>query len=66
MQRVLRLTLLFASSMGALDARPHSNYGFYSPYPPPPEGLVEADGRAYLPDMHFTVTLGQAQNRLSK
>ena len=32
------------------------------PYPPPPDGLVEGDGRAYLPDMHFTVTLGQAQN----
>jgi TonB family protein len=32
------------------------------PYPPPPEGLVEADGRAYLPEMHFTVNLGQAQN----
>ena len=53
MQRVLRLTLLFASSMGALDARPHSNYGFYSPYPPPPDQViydfapvqVDGDGR---------------------
>ena len=53
MQRVLRLALLFASSMSALDARPHSTYGFYSPYPPPPNQViydfapvqVDGDGR---------------------
>jgi len=32
------------------------------PYPNPPEGLVEKDGRAYLPHMSFTVNLGKAEN----
>jgi TonB family protein len=31
------------------------------PFPNPPEGLVEKDGRVYLPDMGFTVVLGVAQ-----
>ena len=30
------------------------------PYPNPPEGLVAKDGRVYLPNMGFTVTLGMA------
>ncbi len=33
------------------------------PYPNPPEGLLEKDGRAYLPRMGFTVTLGKAENQ---
>ena len=33
------------------------------PFPPPPEGLLEADGRAYLPNASFTVTLGQGESR---
>lgn len=32
------------------------------PFPNPPEGLVEKDGRVYLPDMDFTLNLGQAAN----
>lgn len=31
------------------------------PFPNPPDGLIEADGRVYLPDMSFTVRLGQAR-----
>jgi hypothetical protein len=26
-----------------------------SPFPNPPEGLIQSDGRVYLPDMDFTV-----------
>ncbi len=33
------------------------------PFPNPPEGLIEKDGRVYLPDMSFTVTLGVARAR---
>ncbi len=33
------------------------------PFPNPPEGLIEADGRVYLPDMSFTVRLGTARLR---
>lgn len=40
MQRILCFALLFASSMSALDAKPYSNYGFYSPYPPPPDQVI--------------------------
>lgn len=29
-----------------------------SPFPNPPEGLIEPDGRVYLPSMSFTVRLG--------
>lgn len=33
------------------------------PFPNPPEGLVEKDGRVYLPSFEFTVNIGQAQMR---
>jgi TonB family protein len=33
------------------------------PFPNPPEGLIEKDGRVYLPDMTFTVQLGVARAR---
>ncbi len=33
------------------------------PFPNPPEGLIERDGRVYLPDFTFQVTLGHAQLR---
>ena len=53
MLRILRVALLFASSTSALDAEPYANYGFYSPYPPPPDQViydfapvqVDGDGR---------------------
>lgn len=31
------------------------------PFPNPPEGLVEKDGRVYLPEMDFTVQIGVAR-----
>ena len=31
------------------------------PFPNPPEGLVEKDGRVYLPEMDFTVQIGTAR-----
>ena len=40
MQRILRLVLLLASSMSALEAKRFANYGFYSPYPPPPNQVI--------------------------
>ncbi len=33
------------------------------PFPNPPEGLIEKDGRVYLPSFEFTVNIGQAQMR---
>jgi TonB family protein len=36
-------------------------YNIAGPFPNPPEGLLERDGRAYLPEMRWTVTVGQAQ-----
>lgn len=35
------------------------------PFPNPPDGLIEKDGRVYLPPMSFTVRLGQARMRYS-
>jgi len=34
-----------------------------APFPNPPAGLVEADGRVYLPAMDFTLNLAQAHNQ---
>ena len=31
------------------------------PFPNPPDGLVAKDGRVYLPNMSFTVGVGQAR-----
>lgn len=55
---------LVASESGSppLDNAVVEAFKIAGPFPPPPDGLVESDGRAYLPEMHFTVTLGQAQN----
>ena len=50
------------SGSAPLDNAVVEAFKIAGPYPPPPEGLIEADGRAYLPEMHFTVNLGQAQN----
>ena len=51
------------SGSGELDEAVASAFRLASPYPNPPEGLIEPDGRVYLPPMGFTVVLGQAQNR---
>jgi TonB family protein len=35
------------------------------PFPNPPAGMIEKDGRVYLPSMAFTVRLGTAKARFS-
>lgn len=49
------------SGSGELDDCVVRAFKVAGPFPKPPEGLVEKDGRAYLPDMGFTVVLGMAQ-----
>jgi hypothetical protein len=51
------------SGSGELDDCVVRAFRLAGPFPNPPAGLVEKDGRVYLPDMDFTVTLGQAQNQ---
>lgn len=46
-----------------LDEAVISAFKLAGPFPHPPEGLVEKDGRAYLPDFGFDVSLGVAENR---
>lgn len=51
------------SGSGELDDCVVRAFRVAGPFPNPPAGLVEKDGRVYLPDMDFTVVLGQAQNQ---
>lgn len=50
-----------ASGSGEMDDCVVRAFRVAGPYPNPPEGLVEPDGRVYLPDMSFTVELGIAR-----
>jgi protein TonB len=50
-----------SSSSKELDACVVRAFRVAGPYPNPPEGLVEVDGRVYLPTMGFTVQLGVAK-----
>ncbi|MCB9680884.1 MAG: TonB C-terminal domain-containing protein [Alphaproteobacteria bacterium] len=49
------------SGSGELDHCVVSAFRLAGPFPNPPEGLIEKDGRVYLPGMSFTVTQGQAR-----
>ncbi|MCO4744143.1 MAG: TonB family protein [Proteobacteria bacterium] len=51
------------SGSSELDEAVVRAYRIAGPFPPPPDGLVSADGRAYLPPMGWVVSVGQAQNR---
>lgn len=51
------------SGSEALDDALVRAYRIAGPYPNPPEGLIEKDGRVYLPEMRWTVTVGHAQMR---
>ncbi|MCB9665567.1 MAG: TonB C-terminal domain-containing protein [Alphaproteobacteria bacterium] len=51
------------SSSPELDGAVVQAFRVAGPFPNPPEGLIEPDGRIYLPDMTFTVRLGQASLR---
>ena len=44
-----------------LDAAVTDAFRVAGPFPNPPEQLIAKDGRVYLPDMGFTVELGQAR-----
>ncbi|TNE87447.1 MAG: energy transducer TonB [Deltaproteobacteria bacterium] len=60
---LIATTITEESGSEALDDAVVRAYKIAGPFPPPPEGLVSPDGRAYLPPMGWTVTVGQAQNR---
>jgi TonB family protein len=60
---LLHVEVVESAGEDALDAAVVRAYRIAAPFPPPPEGLVSPDGRAYLPPMGWTVTVGQAQNR---
>ena len=51
------------SGSRAMDGAVVSAYRLAGPFPNPPEGLIEKDGRVYLPDMNWTVRVGTAQMR---
>lgn len=51
------------SGSHALDQAVLSAFRLAGPFPDPPSGIIEEDGRIHLPDMGFTVVLGQAQNQ---
>ncbi len=53
--------ILHASGEPALDNCVVEAFRIAGPYPEPPKGLVDADGRARIPDFGFTVQVGQAQ-----
>jgi TonB family protein len=48
------------SGSGELDNAVVSAFQIAGPFPNPPEGLIEKDGRVYLPTMSFEVQLGVA------
>jgi TonB family protein len=50
-----------ASGTDELDDCVVRAFKLAGPFPNPPEGLVQKDGRVYLPDMSFTVRQGQAR-----
>lgn len=51
------------SGSGELDNAVVRAFRVAGPYPHPPAGLIQPDGRVYLPDMSFTVQLGMAKAR---
>jgi hypothetical protein len=49
------------SGSGELDDAVVRAFRLAGPFPNPPEGLIEKDGRVYLPEMDFTVQIGAAR-----
>ena len=49
------------SGLGELDDCVVRAFRIAGPFPNPPEGLIEKDGRVYAPDSGFTVQLGTAR-----
>jgi TonB family protein len=56
------IQLMESSGIGPLDNAVVEAFRIAGPYPEPPEGLVDPDGRARLSDMGFTVEVGQANS----
>ncbi|MBN2801012.1 MAG: TonB family protein [Deltaproteobacteria bacterium] len=51
------------SGSSSLDQAVVSAFRLAGPFPNPPAGLVSEDGLVHLPEMSFTVVLGQAMNQ---
>ena len=54
------ISVVEESGSGELDDAVVRAFRLAGPFPNPPEGLIEKDGRVYLPAMDFTVQLGTA------
>lgn len=57
------IEIVKASGSDELDDCVERAFKMAGPFPNPPAGLVEKDGRVYLPSMAFTVRQGQARMR---
>jgi TonB family protein len=56
------IQILESSGLGPLDNAVVEAFKIAGPYPEPPEGLLDPDGRARLSNMGFTVEVGQANS----
>ena len=56
------IEILESSGLSPLDNAVVEAVKIAGPYPEPPEGLLDPDGRARLSDMGFTVEVGQANS----
>jgi len=55
------IEVVAASGSDPLDDAVVRAFRLAGPFPNPPEGLVQKDGRVYLPEMDFTVQIGTAK-----
>ncbi len=55
------IAVIAESGSGELDEAVVRAFRLAGPFPNPPEGLIEKDGRVYLPEMDFTVQIGAAR-----
>lgn len=59
------IEIVHASGNADLDGCVVNAFRTAGPFPNPPDGLIEKDGRVYLPSFAFTVRQGQARMRYS-
>ena len=52
-----------SAGIQALDTCVVTAFHIAGPYPPPPEQLIEKDGRVYLPNFGFEVEVGSGRAR---
>ncbi len=55
------ITVTDDSGVTAIDSAVVEAFRVAGPFPNPPEQLIRRDGRVYLSDLSFTLTVGQAQ-----